>query len=146
MRARRRDLLGRLELGAQRLQPVAVHSRFELGPHHILLESDVVTAELHELVERLVIVRLTGLAVLEPLQQFLAQLLLFDGLVGELVTVVESLTHERPEVLLLDGLVLGFGDDQVGHHGVEAALPGAVPGRCVVEHLEHAQHALVVLA
>ncbi|MDA4106668.1 hypothetical protein MHOL44478_05250 [Mycobacterium holsaticum DSM 44478] len=58
----------------------------------------MLTSELDELLQRLVVVLLTGLAVLEALQKFLAGLLLVDRLVGKFVTVFQRVaeTSVRP--------------------------------------------------
>jgi hypothetical protein len=82
----------------------------------------------------------------QPLQESFAFLLLRYRLVGEFVTIVERFTNRRPEELFLDRLVLGLGDDQISHHGLQSAALGTGTRRCPVKHFQHAQHALVVFA
>jgi hypothetical protein len=54
-----------------------------------------------------------------------------------------ALTNSCSE-LLLDRLVLRLGDDQVGHHGFQAAALCTAAGRGAAERLQHAQDTLVI--
>ncbi len=139
-----RHFLCRLELFADLLQVLAAEHHLDLRPHDVLLVGDVLAARFDELLQGLVVVRLAGLSVLEPLQQLLAGLLLLKRFVCERVT--NRFAHRRPEKLLLDGFVLRLGDDEVVHHGLQAADLGARARGCAVERFQQSEHAFVVLA
>src|ERR1700742_1231543 len=88
----------------------------------------------------------TGLAVRQALQQLFSLLFLLNRVVSERVSLFERITDGGPEDLLLDSLMLRLGDNQVGHHRLQAADFGAGCRRSLIENLQHAQHALMVLA
>jgi hypothetical protein len=83
-------------------------------------------------------------------QYFLGFLLLAGGLVGQRVTVGQMITHNRPEVHLLQGLVPGLLDDELfGHLLAQRELVLAGPGgpaRPLLQLGQHALYFLVVLA
>jgi hypothetical protein len=145
MRTGRRDLLGYFELLTELQHLLARDGSLEKREDLLLLVGDVIAAELHELLQGLVIVGRARLTVLEPLQELLAFLLLLDRPVRQRITVFDGFSYRGPEELFLDRFMLRLRDDQVGHHRGQAAARGTGSLRCTVEHLQHAQHALVVL-
>src|ERR1700759_3912344 len=87
----------------------------------------------------------TGLAVRQALKQLFSLLFLLNRVVSERVSLFERITDGGPEDLLLDSLMLRLGDNQVGHHRLQAADFGAGCRRSLIENLQHAQHTLMVL-
>jgi len=102
-----------------------------------------------ERTEQLLELRIAGLELVQPGEHLLGLLLLPGRLVGQRVPGRVVLAHSRPEIHLLQRLVLGLLDDQLFGHllaprQLVLAGPGGL-GRALLQLGQHALDFLVVL-
>src|SRR5580704_10145465 len=137
------------DLGAQLGRPLGVQGGAQPRPHRGLLEPDVLPRGPGERGEQRLELRVAGVELVELGQYFLGFLLLAGGLVSQRVAVGQVITHDRPEVHLLQRLVLGLLDDELlGHLLAQRQLVLAGPGgrgRPLLQLGQHALDFLVVL-
>jgi len=93
---------------------------------------------------------LTGFQLVQPVQDDLGLLFLADPVVGQPVAVREHIAHGGPEVLLLDHLVPGLGDDERLDRclaGLHVLIGGAgVLAGAVLQPRQHLLDLFMVLA
>src|SRR5437763_5941102 len=150
MRPRRRGLLALGNLLRDLGRGFGAQGGPQQRPHLRLLELDVLPGVHDELPQQLLELRVTRAELVQVIEHLLGGLLLAGRLVGQRVTGLDVVAHGRPEVHLLERLVLGLLDDQFfGHLLAQRQLILAGPGghgRALLQLSQHALDLLVVMA